>query len=810
MEEDWQEPRGVSDIFCLNYSFGRHSPTRNRKMTPTTDSLCLYALLIPPIFGLIWAAYQAWDLSKIKLEGPVRAEDKPLIDPLYVEAAGNLQEQLASMKAISTSIAEGADAFLFQEFRYIFVFILLFSSLICFAVGPLTMLSFLLGAATSLLCGYLSMKIAVFSNVKTCHQTWLDLGLGFNTALKAGGVMGFAVVSFTLLSLLSLILFFRLESLFGTDPQSQPRLFETLAGYGLGGSSIALFARVGGGIYTKAADIGADLSGKNAYGFAEDDPRNPACIADNVGDNVGDVAGMGADLFGSLAEATCASLVLASAPPVSYILNSSSSGNAVSVDGGVVAGAAAAGAGAGAGATGAEELSQHFSSLMFPLIVSSSGILGGWLTLWLVRRFYPVRGFDDVEKTLKAVLFIGTSLQTPLVAGAAFLFLPAEFTLQNKGSAAAAAAGEVLIAQQWKAMLCVLLGLWVGLCIGLTTEYYTSHSYKPVREIAASQRLSAATGIIYGLALGYLSACLPVLSLAACVCAAQALCGVYGVSLAALGMLSILPLCLMIDAFGPISDNAGGIAQMAALDAEVRTKTDALDAAGNTTAAVGKGYAIGSAALVSLALFCAYTVRADISAVDLLEPWSFMGLLLGAMLPYLFSALTMKSVGRAANEMVAECMQQFPQILEGSLEPQYKRCVAISTKASLKEMLKPGALVICSPILVGVTFGKNCTAGLLAGILVSGIQLALSMANSGGAWDNSKKYIESGALGTEEGKGSATHKNAVTGDTVGDPLKDTSGPSLNILIKLSAIISLIFGSLIANHFSNADGGPFWL
>ncbi|CDJ50136.1 H+-translocating inorganic pyrophosphatase TVP, putative [Eimeria brunetti] len=663
------------------------------------------------------------------------------------------------------------------------------------------MLSFIVGAFTSLFCGYLGMKIAVYSNLRTCHQSWIELNLGFETALQAGAVLGLAVVSFCLLSLLSLLFLFRLHALFGSEPSAQAQLFEALAGYGLGGSSIALFARVGGGIYTKAADIGADLSGKNEYGMAEDDPRNPACIADNVGDNVGDIAGMGADLFGSLAEATCASLVLASAA-LSGLSSSSSSSDSSSSSGVGVEG-------------GVETLSEHFSGLMFPVIVSSSGLLSSFLTFCLVRRFFPVKALEDVERSLKATLFASTLLQTPLVAAAAFCFLPREFALasstnssiSSSSSSSILSAASLLTTSHWKAMVCVLLGLWGGLGIGLTTEYNTSHSYRPVREIAVSQRLSAATGIIYGLALGYGSTLVPIASLAAAVCCAQALAGVFGVSLAALGMLSTLPVGLAIDAFGPISDNAGGIAQMAALGPEVRNRTDALDAAGNTTAAVGKGYAIGSAALVSLALFCAYTVRASIESVNVLEPWTFMGLLLGAMFPYVFSAMTMKSVGRAANEMVTECMQQFPQILEGSLEPEYRKCIEISTRASLREMLAPAALVIFSPLALGILFGKNCLAGLLAGLLVSGIQLALSMANSGGAWDNAKKYIEAGGLGAENGKGSAAHKNAVTGDTVGDPLKDTSGPSLNILIKLSAIISLIFGSLIASHFSNERGGP---
>lgn len=734
----------------------------------------MWALLVPPALGLLWALQQTWAISRIRLDGPLGGENKRLTDPLYIEAAGSIQEQLESMKNISQNIAEGADAFLMQEFRYILAYIIVFGGVLCFSIGPLTMMAFVVGAFTSILCGYLGMKIAVYANVRTCHEAWIELGPGFSVALKAGSVMGFALVSLGLSSLVGMIVLYRLPALFGDAPDVQRALFEALAGYGLGGSSIALFARVGGGIYTKAADVGADLSGKNEFGMSEDDPRNPACIADNVGDNVGDVAGMGADLFGSLAESTCAGLVIAGA----------------SVTPVVTAGVTVAG------------LAHSWPGLMFPVLVSSSGILSGMMTIVVVKWCFPVRAFEDVERALKAVLFVSTGLQTPLIVAVAYIFLPTEFALDVGGAPA--------VVQWWHAMFSVLLGLWSGLIIGYITEYYTSHTYNPVREIARTQRLSAATGIIYGLALGYLSTIVPVACLALTICVAHTLCGMYGISLAAVGMLSTLTVGLMIDAYGPISDNAGGIAEMAGLGPEVRNRTDALDAAGNTTAAVGKGYAIGSAALVSLALFGAYTVRAEITAVDILDPWTFTGLLMGAMLPYAFSAMTMKSVGIAANDMVEECMVQFPHIIEGTMEPQYKRCIEISTKASLHEMIAPGALVIVSPVAAGMAFGKNCTAGLLAGALVSGIQLAISMSNSGGAWDNSKKYIESGALGPEDAKGSHAHKNAVTGDTVGDPLKDTSGPSLNILVKLSAIISLVFGSFIATHFSNANGGPVWL
>merc|ERR1719515_149251 len=364
--------------------------------------------------------------------------------------------------------------------------------------------------------------------------------------------------------------------------------------------------------------------------------------------------------------------------------------------------------------------------------------------------------------------------------------------------------------QSYYCAISILLGLWSGLIIGYVTEYYTSHSYTPVREIAETQKQSAATGIIYGLALGYLSCIVPVICLGVTILYAHSVCGMFGVALGALGMLGTMTMGLTIDAYGPISDNAGGIAEMSGLGEDVRKLTDGLDAAGNTTAAIGKGFAIGSAALVSLALFGAFTVRAEIEDVDILNPWVFTGLLFGAMMPYAFAAWTMKSVGTAATDMVKECLSQFPKIMGPErMAPDYERCIRISTEASLREMLAPGALVIFSPLVAGPGFGKNCCAGLLSGALVSSVQLAISMSNTGGAWDNSKKYISAGGLGPKFVKGSEAHKNSVTGDTVGDPLKDTSGPALNIVMKLTAIISLVFGSAIAD-FSNAEGGPFWL
>jgi len=416
---------------------------------------------------------------------------------------------------------------------------------------------------------------------------------------------------------------------------------------------------------------------------------------------------------------------------------------------------------------------------MYPLLISSVGILVGIVTLLIEGVLYPIKEDADVEKALKGILNISTFLMTPVAFWLSHTCLPQEFSMTAGGP----------VVKSWFCTLSIALGLWSGLLIGYITEYYTSSSYTPVREIAETQKQSAATGIIYGLALGYLSCIIPVLALGITVLIAHSLCGMFGVALSALGMLGTMTMALTIDAYGPISDNAGGIAEMSHMPQMVRARTDLLDAAGNTTAAIGKGFAIGSAALVSLALFGAFTVRAKIDDVDILDPWVFTGLLFGAMMPYAFAAWTMKSVGEAANDMVLECMRQFPGIMDGSAKPDYKRCIMISTDASLREMIKPGLLVILSPLVAGLWFGKNACAGLLSGALVSSVQLAISMSNSGGAWDNAKKYISAGGLGPAYVKGSEAHKNSVTGDTVGDPLKDTSGPALNIVMKLTAIIS---------------------
>lgn len=601
---------------------------------------------------------------------------------------------------ISNAIQEGAISFLSQEYRYIAVFAVCFSVLlfIVLAVAEdaqfagLTVVAFLIGSATSAICGYIGMRVAVYSNSRTAIAATTSIGRAFVVAFKSGAVIGFGLVGLGLLMLVLVIAMFKTAypDAF-LDQESTRKLYEAIAGYGLGGSSIALFGRVGGGIFTKAADVGADLVGKLENDIPEDDARNPAVIADNVGDNVGDIAGMGSDLFGSFAEATCAAMVISSR----------------------------------------SSLFSSMSHMGFPLLISACGILVCIGTAMLVTsRDNVVRSHTDVEPVLKNQLLVSTLVMTPVVLILSLAILPGTFTLGDK------------TVHNWGVFLCILSGLWSGLAIGYITEYYTSHSYAPVREVANACNTGAATNIIYGLALGYKSAIIPVVCLVATVYVSFSLGGSYGVAVGALGILSTLSIGLTIDSYGPICDNAGGIAEMANLGADVRDRTDALDAAGNTTAAIGKGFAIGSAALVSLALFMAFVDTAEgVDVVDVLEPAVFCGILFGALLPYWFSALTMKSVGKAALAMVEEVRRQFaerPGIMERTQKPDYAECVRISTDASLQEMIAPGALVIMTPILVGFIFGTRSLAGVLVGALVSGVQMAISSSNTGGAWDNAK------------------------------------------------------------------------
>ena len=582
--------------------------------------------------------------------------------------------------------------------------------------------------------------------------------------------MGFSSVGLGLGILLSLMLifiqFYKPSS--GQNPQEEYAiLMELIAGFGLGGSAMALFGRVGGGIYTKAADVGADLVGKVENDLNEDSPRNPATIADNVGDNVGDIAGMGSDLFGSFAESTCAALVLIASNP-SLIISQE---------------------------TG--EIDENV--LLFPLMISSMGIFACFLTSLFGIYFYKVNTFQRIQKALNIQLLLSTVITLVMLIPIVFM-LPSEWSILDQDQPS----GTRLV-KRYYAFVATAMGLVSGFLIGLSTDYYTSFAHKPVREMAVACTSGAAINVIYGLALGYMSTVVPVILISLTILVSAGMLGMFGVALGAIGMLSTLAIGLAIDAYGPISDNAGGIAEMSELGANIRDITDALDAAGNTTAAVGKGFAIGSAALVSLALYGAFITRASnptnehpIRNIRVTDPWIFCSLLIGAMLPFAFSAMTMKSVGFAAQEMVLEVRRQFQdrRIITGEIEPDYEKCIQVSTKASLREMIAPGMLVILTPIVLGMAFHPSVVAGLLPGALLSGVQMAISMSNTGGAWDNCKKFIESGnyvnANGEIKKKGSDEHKASVIGDTIGDPLKDTSGPSLNILIKLMAIISLVF------------------
>ncbi|NQW29754.1 MAG: V-type H(+)-translocating pyrophosphatase [Ignavibacteria bacterium] len=676
-----------------------------------------------------------------------------------VEDGAASPEELSKLLEISGAIAEGAMAFLKREYSVLAIFMVLFAIVIAFTTGShgvYTSLAFLAGSITSVVAGFVGMTIATKGNVRTASAARQSLKKAFRVAFESGAVMGFGLTGLAVIGLILVFLGIEVLVPFGLDVTREIQM-EILSGFGLGGSSVALFARVGGGIYTKAADVGADLVGKVEAGIPEDDPRNPAVIADNVGDNVGDIAGMGADLFGSVAESTCAALVIGAA---AYAVT--------------------------------PETSQNLGILLFPMLVNGVGIVASIISLFFVR----VTSEDKVEGALKTALIVSTLVMlAALYPTTTMIFGDTQFMV---GTVNVTAMGVYSA---------LAAGLIAGLLIGLITEYFTSHRFKPVQEVSDASKTGAATNIIYGLALGYNSAVVPMLLIAISVAIGYAAAGMYGIALTAIGMLGTIAVGLTIDAYGPTSDNAGGIAEMAHMGKDIRKRTDALDAAGNTTAAIGKGFAIGSAALTSLALTSAFLTRAQgvlteqgkTLNLDIMDPHVLSGLLVGGALPFAFSAMTMKSVGKAAFDMIEEVRRQFrtiPGIMEGTGRPDYSKCVDISTRASIREMIAPGLLVILTPLVIGFLFGVQMLAGVLIGSLIVGVMLAVSMANSGGAWDNAKKYIETGAHG---GKGSDTHKAAVVGDTVGDPFKDTSGPSLNILIKLMAIISLVFAAAFASN-----------
>ncbi len=717
---------------------------------------------ILPVFGLIALAYMA------VLSSWVTKQD-----------AG--EEKMAT---IAKYIAEGALAFLKAEYRVLAVFVLVASVLLGILSTMVAnshwfiVVAFIIGAIFSALAGNIGMRIATKANVRTTQAARSSLSKALEVSFKGGSVMGLGVAGLAVLGLSGLfaILFMWLGGGVWPGYEKMSMILEALAGFSLGAESIALFARVGGGIYTKAADVGADLVGKVEAGIPEDDPRNPATIADNVGDNVGDVAGMGADLFGSYVATVLAAMVLGN-----YVIKDM--GGSIKDDFG------------------------GMGPILLPILLAGLGIIFSIIGMFFVK----IKEEGANEATVQRALNMGNWSSLIMTAVASFfvikLMLPATMTMNifAEGRFTPIAVANINV------FYAVLIGLIVGALISYITEYYTALGGKPVNNIVQQSATGAGTNIIAGLATGMMSTAYPVILFAGAIWGAYECAGFYGVAIAASAMMATTAMQLAIDAFGPIADNAGGIAEMSELPKEVRMRTDILDTVGNTTAAIGKGFAIASAALTALALFAAYVTFTGITGINIFNAKVLAALFIGAMIPVVFSAFAMSAVGRAAMDMVNEVRRQFreiPGIMEGTGKPEYAKCVDISTKAAIREMVMPGAITIITPILIGFVMGPEALGGYMAGVTVSGVMWAIFQSNAGGAWDNAKKSFEKGVMinGKMEYKGSDAHKAAVTGDTVGDPFKDTSGPSMNILIKLTCLIGLAIAPVLGSIYGGASHG----